>query len=365
MALTLPRRAFLATAGSAAVLPSVSWAEVGAPHYLAAAQVGERYRLLGLGADGAAVFDLPLPARGHAAAVHPSRAEAVAFARRPGRFAIVVDCADGRISATLDAPPGRHFYGHGAFSADGQRLFTTENAYATGDGRIGIWDAAAGYRRLGDMPSGGVGPHDMLLLPDGETLAVANGGIRTHPETGREKLNLPTMQPNLSYLRVADGTVHAQVGPPPALRLNSIRHLAVSPDGLVAAALQWQGEPEDGVPLLAFHRPHWSELRLAEAEPYQLAAMQGYAGSVAFTGGGTHAAITSPRGGRIMAWRTEGGAPAIWSRPDVCGLAAAGEGWIATDGLGGIVALDETLAPRALARHGLAFDNHLIPRRAA
>ncbi|MEM9735305.1 MAG: DUF1513 domain-containing protein, partial [Pseudomonadota bacterium] len=228
-----------------------------------------------------------------------------------------------------------------------------------GEGRIGIWDGQD-YRRLGEVPSGGIGPHEMLLMPGGETLAVANGGIRTHPDTGREKLNLPSMEPSLVYLRVSDGREVGRVAPPAALRLNSIRHLAVSAQGEDAIALQWQGDPWEGVPLLAFHRPGEAHLRFAEADPVSLAAMQGYAGSVAFDRTGARAAITSPRGGRVMAWEVAGGGPTIWSRADVCGLAPGPRGWLATDGLGGVVALSPELAPSALRRLPLAFDNHLI-----
>src|SRR5438552_1061500 len=78
---------------------------------------------------------------------------------------------------------------HGAFSADGSLLYATENDNLTGSGLIGIYDATAGYRRLGEMSSRGIGPHDLALMPDGMTLAVANGGLRTLPESGREVLN--------------------------------------------------------------------------------------------------------------------------------------------------------------------------------
>ena len=43
-------------------------------------------------------------------------------------------------------------------------------------------------------------PHEAILLADGKTLAVANGGIETHIETGREKLNLDFMQPSLALV---------------------------------------------------------------------------------------------------------------------------------------------------------------------
>ena len=352
---------FQTSAGAAALMASgTGWAAVGHPSYLAAGQWADQHHLLALRSDGSEVFRVALPGRGHAAAVHHSHAHAIVFARRPGTFAIVIDCTNGSEAAQLRAPTGRHFYGHGAFSADGELLFTTENAYESGEGRLGIWDASAGYIRVGEISSGGVGPHDVILMPDGQTLAVANGGIRTHPATGREKLNLPEMRPRLSYLRLSDGVQIQTVEPPPELRRNSIRHLAVSTDGLVAVAMQWQGSPGDGVPLLASHRIGWDALEFAQADSVQLAAMQGYAGSVAFDATQEHIAITSPRGGRVMAWGSFSEAPRVWSRADVCGLSAAPSGWIATDGYGGAFLLSRDLSPRSAVRHQMAFDNHLI-----
>ncbi len=357
------RRHFLAALGSGATMAlgaEASWADIGAPDLVAATRRGESFTILGLDKSGEIAFDHPLPARGHAGAVHPTRAQIVAFARRPGTFALVIDGASGQIRARLTAPPGRHFYGHGVFSPDGSRMYTTENAFDDGDGRIGIWDADNGYQRLGEISSGGIGPHEIVRLPGSDVLAVANGGIRTHPATGREKLNLPTMAPNLSYIDGETGTLLDQVLPPAQLRLNSTRHLAVSDDGHVAIAMQWQGDPAEGVPLLAFHRQGEAELRLAEADEPSLVAMKGYSGSVAFNRAGDHAAITSPRGGRVMAWPVDGGDPETWQRMDVCGLTSAPDGWIATDGMGGVVALTTDLAPHPIARLPVAFDNHLI-----
>jgi hypothetical protein len=128
------RRAFLA--GLAATLaPRPTWAEVGSPAFLAAARAGQDYVLHGLTETGDSLFSLPLPARGHAAAAHPTLALAVAFARRPGTFALVIDCLRGTTAARLTPPEGRQFNGHGVFSADGALLMTSEVAAETSDGR--------------------------------------------------------------------------------------------------------------------------------------------------------------------------------------------------------------------------------------
>jgi hypothetical protein len=197
------RRGFLATLLAAGVVPRLGWAAVGNPSFLAAAREPDgSFALHGLDTHAASTFRVPLPARGHAGAGHPSRAEAVAFARRPGAFALVLDCARGDVLHRLTPPAGRQFNGHGVYSETGAVLFTSEQVSDTSDGVIGIWDVEAGYVRAGEMRTGGIGPHDLRLMPGGETLVVANGGIATGP-TDRRKLNLPTMRPNLTYLSLS------------------------------------------------------------------------------------------------------------------------------------------------------------------
>jgi hypothetical protein len=350
------RRRLLAGLAASSLLPSASWASVGTPAFLSAARARDgRFLLTGLTEAGEISFTIPLPARGHAAAAHPTRAEAVAFARRPGTFALALDCRDGTVLARLEAPEGRHFYGHGAFSPDGARLFTTENDYEGGLGLIGIWDVTAGYKRLGEFSSGGVGPHDMRLMPDGQSLVVANGGIETHPDMGRAKLNLPTMAPNLTYLDLS-GNVLETVTLPPALHKNSIRHLALHADGTVALAMQWQGAETATPPLLGLHR-RGGDITLLHAPERLHRALEGYAGSVALAGDGQAVAITSPRGGVLHVFDLPSGSfRAAHQAEDVCGIGAAPAGFFLTTGTGAVGALGT-----ALRHHPLQFDNHLVP----
>ncbi|MEM9138504.1 MAG: DUF1513 domain-containing protein, partial [Pseudomonadota bacterium] len=297
------RRAFLGSA-MAALAPGMSWADAGNPAFLAAARHGEeRFLLHGLHEDGAIAFSLPLPGRGHAAAAHPERPEAVAFARRPGTYALVIDCAAGTVLAELSAPPGHHFYGHGAFTADGAVLVTTESHIASGDGRLGFWDTAAGYRRIGAVPSGGIGPHEVIRLP-GDRFAIANGGIRTHPATEREKLNLDTMRPSLAIVD-ADGGALDQMRLDADLHQNSIRHIAADAQGTVAFAMQWQGDPFEAPPLLGLYRPGEAPVLLKGAET-ALMRSQGYAGSVAFSGDGARVGFTAPRGNLAVVYDAAG-----------------------------------------------------------
>lgn len=351
------RRTFLAALLAAGATPRIGWAAVGNPSYLAAArQPDGGFALFGLDAEGGVTFRVPLPARGHAGTGHPTRAEAVAFARRPGTFALVLDCAMGAVRHRLAPPEGRQFNGHGVFARGGAILLTSEQRAEDSVGVIGLWDVEAGYRRIGEYPTGGIGPHDLRLMPDGAILVVANGGIATDP-TDRTKLNVPTMRPNLTYMDLA-GTILYQVELEPTLRQNSIRHLAIRDDGLVGFAMQWEGEDGAAPPLLGLHQQGQAPL-LVEAPLADELAMQGYAGSIAFSGDGREIAITSPRGGRLHRFSASGAFLGALSRADVCGLAMHADGYLASDGLGGLIAVSPDRIV-SLARLDCAWDNHLV-----
>ncbi|MBK0326233.1 DUF1513 domain-containing protein [Rhodobacteraceae bacterium F11138] len=348
------RRAFLSGLCAAGLVPATGWAALGAPRYLSAARrVSGDFVLVGLGADLSECFHVPLPGRGHAAAAHPDRPHAVAFARRPGVYALVLDCGSGKVLHRLTAPEGRHFYGHGAFSRDGRWLYTTENDFDAARGCIGVWDADAGYRRAGEFESGGVGPHEILRLPGSDDLVVANGGIETHPDSGRAKLNLATMQSNLTYLSAQGGIL--EQARPAGLQRNSIRHLTAGRDGQVGFAMQWQGAASAHPPLLGLHE-RGQEIRLLSAEPAQQRRMRGYAGSIAF-GPDAQVAITGPRGGVMQIFdRGTGRLVRQLDEPDICGVANGPDGLVFTSGSGRL----GVVQGRSHAVQ-LQFDNHLVP----
>lgn len=352
------RRQFLGGLMAAGLMPAPTWADAGSPAYLsAAAKPDGTFVLCGIGSDLRIRFELPLPARGHATAAHPTRPEAVAFARRPGTFAVVIDCITGAQKAVLSSPEGRHFYGHGAYSSDGSLLFTTENDFEAGRGRIGVWDRRQGYARIDEWDSGGVGPHDIKRLPGTDTLVVANGGIDTHPDTGRTKLNIPTMAPNLAY--VNDGRVTETMALPADLHKNSIRHLAVSALGHVAFGMQWQGDGQVDT-LVGLHKIGQA-VRLMTASRNDVRQMQGYIGSIALSADGKMIAVTSPRGGLVQYYDVASGSHSgSLVIPDVCGLAVVGNSLVLSAGTGEMRRVTSG-TPSMLKRVDLSWDNHLVP----
>lgn len=340
------------------------------PLFVSCLKDGDGYAAAGVGADGSLRFKTPLPDRGHALAFHPTKPHVVVFGRRPGYFAAVIDHDSGTALRRIDATPGRHFFGHGTFSPDGRYLFTSENDYDAARGTLGIRDAADGYRHLGEFPTHGVGPHDVRVSRDGNTFVVANGGIHTHPDTGRATLNIATMAPSLAYVDMADGRLRAAYRPPPALHKLSIRHADFGADGTLAIALQDEGDPRRLSPLVALHDGR-GELRFLEAPPGVARRMRRYTGAVAFDATGRIAAVSAPRGNLMTFWdareaRFLGSADS----PDGCGVAADGApgGFVMTCGTGAVLRHDAltgvTAVLRPTASAGYAWDNHVLAKPA-
>ena len=240
-------------------------------------------------------------------------------------------------------------------------------------GVIGVYDAANDYRRIGEFSSHGIGPHEIALLSDNETLVVANGGIATHPDLPRVKLNLPTMTPSLCHIDRRDGRLLHESRLDPALHALSIRHLAVSPADTVALAMQREGPAQNLVPLVAVQhgrgrRPpsRSGRLHLLQGPQAVLHAMKHYCGSVCFDPSGRTIAVSAPRGGCVTFWDVAAGCHLSSARvSDGCGVApgARPDEFLASSGRGGVFVVDARSGrARPLAVEFLEtgfWDNHL------
>ncbi|MGE0253422.1 MAG: DUF1513 domain-containing protein [Alphaproteobacteria bacterium] len=317
-------------------------------------------------AAGRHALDIALPDRGHGFAAHPSGRWAVAFARRPGDFARIIDLADATVVRDIAAAAGRHFNGHGVFDAEGRRLFVTETIIASGDGVLGIYDVADGYRRLGEVTTHGLDPHEVRLSCDGRHLVVANGGLLGHPDAPGAKLNIDTMDPSLVWLDTRDGHLVAQARMPEAFHKLGTRHLALAADGAAVVVMQYEGPAGDPVPLVARHRPGEAALTPLALGEQASRALEQYCGSAAVDVTGTVLAVSSPRGGLVVFHDLATDRPlGALSVTDGCGLAAAGTpgAFVVSSGLGQLVhaTAGGGARPLGVARDdGTRWDNHLL-----
>lgn len=339
-------------------------ASSGPLYFSAARRASGAYVFVILDEAGRVIREIPLAARGHDAVLHEASGTGIVFARRPGTFAVAFDAFDRHAPTAIESRPDRHFYGHGVFSQDGRLLYATENDFDAARGVIGVYDVAAGFRRIGEFDSHGIGPHDVLLAPDGATLVVANGGIETHPDSGREKLNIATMSPSLVFLDRRTGDLLARHELPSDLHKLSIRHLDIDASGAVWFGGQWEGGL-DRAPGLVGSATRDAPLRLLPALETEGPALRGYIGSLAVSAGGRLLAASAPRAGRIVFIDTETGRIAGETKLfDGCGIApCAAGGFIATSGLGDVVHASLSGDSSLTRNTGLAFDNHMVALR--
>lgn len=305
--------------------------------------------------------------RGHDTIQHPQKANTtLMFARRPGTEAVEINLQDASSKMAFRCSKNRHLLGHGCFSNDGAVLFTTESDYISAAGKIGVRDANT-YQLIEEYDSFGIGPHQLKLLPDGKTLVIANGGIQTHPDTGREKLNLESMDSHLTYIDATSGK-HIEsfrVSEPKA----SIRHLDVANDGTVAIAIQVQRQAcghTNNVPLAAIHAPD-KALELFESPLALIASMNDYVGSVAINNSTRIAGFTSPRGNLVAFWHIDSKEFVGYHRlRDVCGIAITPDQkhFILSSSIGELRHLDANTLKENLQQRmtltGTQWDNHLL-----
>lgn len=311
-------------------------------------------------ATGTDIRSIDLPARGHDLAVCPASRRCVVFARRPGNFAIAFSAVRSIAPTGFSTPSDRHFYGHGVFSRDGRLLYATENDFEAGRGAIGIYDATAGFRRVGEFSSHGVGPHDMAMLRREPLLVVANGGVKEHPDIGRGRrvLNPHSIETSLTYIDPGTGDLKEKHELGQEQRL-SLRHLDIAQDDSVVIGAQGQGHA-GGEPLV-FHHARQKALQPYQLDPSIEQRLVGYVSSLAVDSSGEFAAVTSSRGSVVLVIEVATGRICrTLQLEDVSGVAASGvrAGFLTATGHGRLTMID----PEVDAAVGTCWqwDNHAV-----
>lgn len=306
---------------------------------------------------GTLISTVDLPERGHDLTFSPVTGQGVVFARQPGTFAVIFDPAGAVAPQTITSVEGRHFFGHGAFSPDGKLLYATENDFENARGVIGVYDVAGGFRRIGEFDTYGTGPHEMLLMPDGETFVIANGGIETHPDYGRAELNLETMDPSVAFVERKTGDLIGLLRLDAGLHQLSIRHMAFDAQGRVWFGCQFRGDAGDR-PQLVGYATRDGEIRLIELPFDALGDLRNYVGSLAASSDGTVIGVSSPEGNTILAIDpVTGSVIEALSMRNGCGIAGDSVGLLASSGDGELGGLAGSTTKRV--GFDLLFDNHL------
>ncbi len=359
--INLARRKLLAAGLGTTVASLLPWrvqAATSGQHLIAPARFGQQYVLARFDERLGTDLDTGMPFRGHDLKFDPlNHNRVLIIERRPGTRVLEVDLAAGKISNVWHSEENRHFYGHACFSRDGKTVFITENDIDSGDGLLSVRDARD-FSVLDEYMTHGIGPHELLLMPDGVTMAVANGGVLTFPETGRVKLNRGRIVSSLAYIDIRDGNLLDKfVVPIPQM---SLRHLAITPDGQVGGAMQYEGNRKEGQPLMVFHKGE-TELQVAVAPQPSWDRMANYAASIAYDEHSQCFAFTCPKGDTTAFWKADRSFKGELTLAKASGVAfEQGHGYISNE-LGEIYHVDMTTLKANLHAHhpGLEWDNHL------
>lgn len=286
-----------------------------------------RFGIATLTESGELVDRALLPDRAHGLAYAPATDHLAAFARRPGTYMMIVARRGLSSPVVISAIEGRHFYGHGCFSPDGRRLFACENDFDDGRGVVGVYDATDNYRRLGEWLTHGIGPHDLSISDDGRFLIVANGGIETHPDFGRTKLNLDRMEPSLVLLDARDGGLIEKHRLPANLSRLSTRHVDTDGRGRIWFACQYEGARDERPPL-AGSFAHGEAIRFLSLPDAVTEAMGLYVGAIAVNRREGLVGLASPKGGMtVTVDAATGRILAQSSVRDAAGIAPAPKGF--------------------------------------
>ena len=352
---------YLSTLLLSAALPSFAFAEGEARYASACADKDQQHWLIVFNHQGKELARHPLPSRAHQVLTHPTKPWVFVVARRPGQYLLGFDLKTGEQVASLTAETGKDFCGHMQISADGRYLYTTENESLTSEGFIGIRDIEANFQQINAISSAGIGPHQLLLNQAGDTMVVANGGIHTRD---RVKLNLETMQSNLSYIELATGAVKQQVSLESEHFQLSIRHIDINQRDQVLIAMQYQGAMSDQVPLVATHSLGQESVNYLSIPMQEFFQLKQYCGSACFDKSGDIAAISAPKGDRVLFWDVAKNTYLSSSKVrDGCGIAkdSHGQSFIVSSGRGKVYQINPVSGEKQtlLSNKTIQWDNHL------
>ena len=283
----------------------------------------------------------------------------VFVARRPGNEVVLLDEVSKDVRL-IQAPTGRHFYGHVAFDKHGQAWFT-ENDYQTGRALLVCRTGRYLDQVISEIDLEGIGPHEIAFLEDGETAVVGLGGIETHPDFPRKKLNLDSMDSECLLVDTVNRRVISRERPlDPQL---SLRHLDTSDDQLVIAA-QYQGPKYEQFPLV-YIKDGASKLVPLSAPETVWRSMNQYIASVQIHSSKSEVLVTCPRSNSVHLFSLKSYEwLAQYRMSDPGGVTLDNNGrFVISSGAGKIVCLSSKNGALALEREWLVsdtrWDNHM------
>jgi len=350
----LPTRALAALERAPATARfGAAWDDDQGHHHIGLlAREGEKLRV---------VASVEMPTRAHGLAWEPD-GRLLATARRPGDWLLRWSPEGTAKPQWQWTEPDRRTTGHTLRDPDGAIIYSVEADVDTAQCVVVARDAASLAVRA-EYPTGGIDAHMLVLTAAGDLL-VANGGVPTVPEAGRQRGDMDRMASSLVLLRrPRRGRLRGE-GAGETLgqwrladaRL-SLRHMTRHASGVVGIALQAEHDDASArraAPVLALF--DGQRLRTADLPK----SLNGYGGDITLTGDGF--AVSTPRANGVARWSAEGRWQGFETLTEACALCADDTGWWA-GGVGTAVA-HRPAAAQIVGLPTLRLDNHWVLRRA-
>lgn len=250
--------------------------------------VGYCFDILGL--DDRSLRRIPMRFLGHGFTVDPKARRKAATFEKKGPGACLLDLEAGKVVMPIPIAPGRHFYGHGEYAATGDVVYVVETILDSRQGRISIRDAST-FAPAGEVPTFGSSPHDCVLVDDGRTLVVTNGGGPLGA----------TDAPSVTFVELATGKLLDR-RPIPNPRLNA-GHLALDAAGnLAVVSAPREGLVEESTPGGVTLQPRGQPMTTMKRPETIVRRMLGESLSVCIHESTGVVVVTNPRGALVTFW---------------------------------------------------------------
>jgi uncharacterized protein len=232
---------------------------------------------------------IPIDFLAHGVIIDPKNYYRLILFEKIGPGACEVDLSSMTLRSKITTSKDKYFYGHGAFSNDGDTLYCTETYLDNKKGIIAIRDSQT-MQPLGEFPTYGDNPHECQMIDNGKVMVVTNAGSMGGNNT----------KPSVTYIDMDNQQLVEEV----FLTNDKLNtgHIGLSKDGSLVVA----SAPRDGLKKTDLGgvsiRPKGQSIETISSPNEIVSSMTGEALSVIVHDSKNIAAVTHPDGNMITFW---------------------------------------------------------------
>ncbi|GJM17720.1 MAG: hypothetical protein DHS20C13_30470 [Thermodesulfobacteriota bacterium] len=232
---------------------------------------------------------VPLDFLAHGVIIDPNNYYRLIVFEKIGSGACEIDLKNMKMVRKITTSNDKYFYGHGAFTADGKMMYSTETYLDNKKGIIAIRDAHT-MRNLGEFPTYGDNPHECQLIDNGNVMVVTNAGSTIGTN----------IEPSVTYIDMSNQQLIERV----FLTNNRLNtgHIGIAKDGsLVVASAPRDGLDKTDIGGVSI-RPKGKLMKTISSPNEVVQSMTGEALSVVIHSAKNIAAVTHPDGNMVTFW---------------------------------------------------------------